>query len=75
MKKIELILLFISLLSISSFSQISFNASAPSTGSPGGNRATIFITRPTTGDQLRTFTQANPAAGSVVIRDITFSTE
>lgn len=75
MKNIGVILLFISLLSISSFSQISFNASAPSTGSPGGNRATIFITGPTTGDQLRTFIQANPAAGSVVNRDITFSAE
>ncbi|WP_299683471.1 hypothetical protein [uncultured Tenacibaculum sp.] len=75
MRKIRYILLFFLGLIINSYSQITFNASAPSTGSPGGNRATIFITGPTTGDQLRTFIQANPAAGSVVNRDITFSAE
>ncbi|WP_299840322.1 hypothetical protein [uncultured Tenacibaculum sp.] len=75
MSKTSYILLLLLGLSINIYSQISFNASAPSTGSPGGNRATIFITGPTTGDQLRTFIQANPAAGSVVNRDITFSAE
>ncbi|CAL2055225.1 hypothetical protein [Tenacibaculum sp. 190524A05c] len=72
----RLLFLFSSIILMSNaYGQITFNASAPSTGSPGGNRATIFITGPTTGDQLRTFIQANPASGSVVNRDITFSAE
>jgi|GEM_PF-2885949 len=46
---------------ITGFSQITFNPTAGSTGFPGGTRPTIFITGPTTGDQLRTFISANPA--------------
>jgi len=75
MKKIKYLIVLLLYFSFNSIAQISFNPTAGSTGFPGGNRPTIFITGPTTGDQLRTFIQANPATGSVVNRDITFSAE
>ncbi|SNR15357.1 hypothetical protein [Tenacibaculum jejuense] len=75
MKGTSYIFIFLFFISLNIFSQISFNATAPSTGSPGGNRPTIFITGPTTGDQLRNFIQANPTTGTVVNRDITFNAE
>lgn len=61
--------------STSILAQITFDPNAGSTGNPGGNRATIFINGNMTGDDLRNFIVANPAAGSINNRDITFSSE
>ncbi len=75
MKKLNYFIIFLLCFSFNIYGQITFNPTAPSTGAPAGNRPTIFITGPTTGDQLRTFIQANPTTGSVVNRDITFNAE
>ncbi len=42
---------------------------------PGGARPNLIIQGSQTGDDLRTFIQANPTAGSVVNNDITFNAE
>ncbi|CAL2081592.1 hypothetical protein [Tenacibaculum sp. 190524A02b] len=61
-------------ISVSVFSQITLNPSY-NPGGPGGARASIIIQGTQTGDDLRTFVQANPTTGTVTNRDITFNAE
>ncbi|TCI85882.1 hypothetical protein [Tenacibaculum sp. M341] len=51
------------------------NLSAQIVFNPGGARPNIVVSGTQTGNDLRTFIQANPAAGTVVNNDITFNAE